>query len=88
MLACAALTTSAAARLGRKQTTGAPIARLNDRELQVFEMIGKGRSASEMAGRLNASAKTAHLYVARAKEKFGVSTVRELMREDIGCYEG
>jgi DNA-binding NarL/FixJ family response regulator len=70
-------------RLGQGEVTGGPIERLSDRELQVFEMIGKGRSTSEIAHRLHISAKTVQVYVARAKEKFGVSTLRELMREAI-----
>jgi DNA-binding NarL/FixJ family response regulator len=74
-------------RLGQSQATGRPIERLSDRELQVFEMIGKGRSTSEIAHRLHVSAKTVQLYIARAKEKFGVSTLRELMREAICRYE-
>ncbi len=70
-----------ATKLGRGNSTREPIERLSDRELQVFEMIGKGRSTAEIAEQLHVSIKTVQVYIARAKEKFGVNSLRELMRE-------
>jgi DNA-binding NarL/FixJ family response regulator len=61
----------------------APIERLSDRELEVFQMLGQGTSTTAIAEKLNLSVKTVQMYVARAKEKFGVTSARELMREAI-----
>ena len=73
--------TEIAARLGRPKADLQPIARLSDRELQVFELIGKGMSSSDIAERMHVSIKTVQVYVARAKEKFNVPTLKELLRE-------
>ena len=73
--------TEIAARLGRPKAGLQPIARLSDRELQVFELIGKGMSSSDIAERMHVSIKTVQVYVARAKEKFNVPTLKELLRE-------
>ncbi len=54
---------------------------MSDRELQVFELIGKGMSTSDIAKRMHLSMKTVQVYVARAKEKFGVGSLKELLRE-------
>ena len=69
-----------ASRLGKKKPDS-PVEALSDRELQVFEAVGQGLSTSEIAERMNLSVKTVQVYFARAKEKFGVSSARELMRE-------
>lgn len=70
-----------AGRLGRGQETRPPIEQLSDRELEVFQMIGQGCTTGEIAERIHVSIKTVQAYVARAKEKFGVASSRELMRE-------
>jgi DNA-binding NarL/FixJ family response regulator len=72
-----------AARLSHAKTTRSPIERLSDRELEVFQMLGQGTSTSAIAEKLNLSVKTIQMYVSRAKEKFGVASARELMREAV-----
>jgi DNA-binding NarL/FixJ family response regulator len=72
-----------ASRLSHAKTTRPPIERLSDRELEVFRMLGQGTSTSAIAEKLNLSVKTVQMYVARAKEKFGVTSARELMREAV-----
>ena len=72
-----------ASRLSHTKTTRPPIERLSDRELEVFQMLGQGTSTSAIAEKLNLSVKTVQMYVARAKEKFGVTSARELMREAV-----
>jgi len=47
-----------------------PVERLSDRELEIFQLLGQGRTPSEIAGDLNLSLKTVQAYCARAKEKF------------------
>jgi len=71
-----------ARRVGRSRETGAssPVERLSDRELEIFRLLGQGRTSSQIAADLNLSLKTVQVYCARAKEKFGVSSLTELLR--------
>lgn len=70
-----------ASRMGDHKVDVQPIDRLSDRELQVFELLGSGLSTAEIALRMGVSVKTVQAYIARAKEKFGVLTLKELLRE-------
>lgn len=70
-----------ATKLGKPKRAATPVEALSDRELQVFEAIGQGLSTSDIAERMNLSVKTVQVYFARAKEKFGVTSARELLRE-------
>jgi DNA-binding NarL/FixJ family response regulator len=76
-----------ASRLSNAKTTRPAIERLSDRELEVFQMLGQGTSTSAIAEKLSLSVKTVQMYVARAKEKFGVTSARELMREAVRWEE-
>ena len=60
-----------------------PVERLSDRELEIFQLLGQGRAPSEIAGDLNLSLKTVQAYCARAKAKFGVTSLTELLRAAI-----
>ena len=68
----------AAAR--RKAADRSPVERLSDRELEIFRLLGQGRTPSQIASDLNLSLKTVQAYCARAKEKFGVRSLTELLR--------
>ena len=68
----------AAAR--RKAADRTPVERLSDRELEIFRLLGQGRTSSQIACDLNLSLKTVQAYCARAKEKFGVRSLTELLR--------
>ena len=57
-----------------------PVERLSDRELEIFRLLGQGRTPSEIAGDLNLSLKTVQAYCARAKDKFGVTSLTEVLR--------
>jgi DNA-binding NarL/FixJ family response regulator len=57
-----------------------PIERLTDRELEVFQLIGKGCSTNEIARTLNLSAKTIGTYRERIKEKLHLKHSGELVR--------
>jgi DNA-binding NarL/FixJ family response regulator len=67
----------------RRAAARSPVERLSDRELEIFQLLGQGRSPSEIAGDLNLSLKTVQAYCARAKEKFGVTSLTELLRAAI-----
>jgi DNA-binding NarL/FixJ family response regulator len=67
----------------RGAVASSPVERLSDRELEIFRLLGQGRTPSEIAGDLNLSLKTVQAYCARAKEKFGVTSLTELLRAAI-----
>ncbi len=67
----------------RKTAASSPVERLSDRELEIFRLLGQGRTTSQIADDLHLSLKTVQAYCARAKEKFGVNSLGELLRAAI-----
>ena len=63
---------------GRNASTS-PIERLADRELEVFQLIGNGRTTREIAETLNLGITTVDTYRTRIKDKLGLSNAAELM---------
>jgi DNA-binding NarL/FixJ family response regulator len=59
------------------------VGRLSDRELEVFRLLSQGRSTSQIADELHLSLKTVQAYCVRTKEKLGLTTAAELLREAI-----
>ena len=59
-------------------TARSPLAALSDRELEVFRLIGAGRSTRQIAEILHLSVKTVESYQAHIKEKLELSNAREL----------
>ena len=57
-----------------------PLARLSDRELEVFTMIGHGLGTREIAGKLILSVKTVEAHREHIKEKLNLKNGTELMR--------
>lgn len=57
-----------------------PIERLSDREMEVFQWMGKGFGTKEIANQLNLSSKTIETHRAHIKEKLGFYDARELAR--------
>jgi DNA-binding NarL/FixJ family response regulator len=60
---------------------------LSDRELEVFEMIGRGHTTREVAERLSISPKTVESHRARIKSKLDVDSSIDLMRRAIQWVE-
>jgi DNA-binding NarL/FixJ family response regulator len=67
----------------RKPDATSPVEQLSDRELEIFRLLGQGRTTSQIAEDLHLSLKTVQAYCARAKEKFGVNSLSELLRAAI-----
>ena len=67
----------------RQSVARSPVESLSDRELEIFRLLGHGRTTSQIAADLNLSLKTVQAYCARAKEKFGVTSLTELLRAAI-----
>jgi len=59
------------------------VGQLSDRELEVFHLLGQGKSTSQIAEQLHVSLKTVQAYCVRAKQKLGLTTAMELAREAI-----
>jgi DNA-binding NarL/FixJ family response regulator len=62
---------------------GAPIEQLTDRELEVFELIGKGLPTREIAQSLHLSVKTVDAHRENIKRKLGLEGATELLKHAI-----
>src|SRR5215813_8533986 len=69
--------------VSRERSVTSPVERLSDRELEIFRLLGQGRTTSQIATDLNLSLKTVQTHYTRAKEKLGVSSFTELLRAAI-----
>jgi DNA-binding NarL/FixJ family response regulator len=72
-----------AARLVGGQSAESPtlIEQFSDRELEVFELLGDGKNAAQIAGKLKIDVKTVHTYCSRIREKLRVDNTVGLLRE-------
>ncbi len=65
---------------GSNPSEGDLVGRLSDRELQVFQMIGKGHKSSDIAEALNLGVKTVESYKEQIKIKLNIQSASELTR--------
>lgn len=72
---------------GKKAAGNSAIESLSDREMEVFEMLGQGQGTRQIAESLRVSVKTVQAYCARIKEKLGLNSGTELLREAIRWNE-
>jgi len=72
---------------GRERIMQSPLEVLSDRELEVFELTGKGSSTREIAERLHLSVKTVESYRARIKDKLNLDSGNELMKHAVQWVE-
>ena len=78
------------AKIDRRQkgtSTGPAVAELSDRELEVFQLLGRGYSTRQISEHLHVGFKTVQSYSARIKEKLNLANINELMREAIRWQE-
>ncbi|HMP81871.1 MAG TPA: response regulator transcription factor [Verrucomicrobiota bacterium] len=79
----------AARAFGHRRGSGAAsVDSLADRELQVFELIGRGLGTRQIAEELNLDIKTIETYRARIKEKLRLKDASELLRTAITWAQG
>jgi DNA-binding NarL/FixJ family response regulator len=77
------------AKLLQRMVTGnataglSPTEALSDRELQTFELIGRGLKTTDIAERMNLSPKTIETYRSRIKEKLELDDMAALTREAV-----
>jgi DNA-binding NarL/FixJ family response regulator len=57
-----------------------PVDRLTDRELEILQLLGRGRELNEIAKELHISAKTVEAHRAHIKEKLNFKNAREVAR--------
>ena len=67
-------------KMSGKPAAVSPVGRLADRELEVFQLIGAGRTTREIAESLNLGVTTVDTYRTRIKDKLGLSNGTELMQ--------
>jgi len=67
----------------QRATGPTPIARLSDRELEVFRLIGGGLGTRQIAEELRLSVKTVESYQAHIKDKLGLQSSRDLVQRAI-----
>ena len=65
-----------------------PTDKLSDRELEILELIGKGRDVREIARALHISAKTVETHRAHIKEKLNLKNARQVTRFAVQWLEG
>ncbi len=83
------LSDSMANKLLHQYISGAPaemrsrLSTLSDRELEVFRLIGEGRTTRQIAEKLHLSVKTVETYQAHIKDKLSLHSGRELVQHAI-----
>ncbi len=63
----------------RTEADRSPIERLTDREFEVFQQLGSGKSTRDIAQQLHVSVKTVEVHRTNIKEKLGLKTAAELI---------
>lgn len=72
------------------QTSGAaasPVARLSDREFEVFQLIARGSDTGAIARQLHVSVKTVEAHRVHIKEKLQLKTANDLVRYAVRWIE-
>jgi len=63
------------------------IATLSDRELEVFQLLGRGYNTRQISEQLNVGFKTIHVYCARIREKLNLANINELVFQAVRWHE-
>lgn len=73
---------------GRKpRGSSSPIEKLTDREFEVFQLIGQGKSTRDIAKQLHLSTKTVDVHRGHIKEKLGLTDTTSLVRHAVRWVE-
>lgn len=73
---------------GNTSKSDNPLDVLSDRELEVFELTGKGLSTRDIGDKLHISVKTVESHRANIKDKLHLESANELMRHAVRWVEG
>jgi len=63
------------------------ISSLSDRELEVFQLLGRGYTTRQISEQMNVGFKTVHAYCARIREKLNLANINELAFHAIRWHE-
>lgn len=63
--------------------SGSPVARLSDREVEIFEMIGRGLTSREIADQLDVSQRTIDTHRENIKQKLEIKNAVELTKHAV-----
>ncbi len=63
------------------------IASLSDRELEVFQLLGRGYNTRQISEQLNVGFKTVHVYCSRIKDKLNLANINELVFQAVRWHE-
>ncbi|MFM1749050.1 MAG: hypothetical protein RLZZ188_2716 [Verrucomicrobiota bacterium] len=72
---------------GRPRGSRSPIEQLTDREFEVFQLIGQGKSTRDIAAELHLSPKTVDVHRGHIKEKLELRDVTSLIRHAVRWVE-
>lgn len=72
---------------GRPRGSHSPIEQLTDREFEVFQLIGHGKSTRDIAAELKLSPKTVDVHRSHIKEKLALRDVTALIRHAVRWVE-
>ncbi|HEX9046276.1 MAG TPA: response regulator transcription factor [Verrucomicrobiae bacterium] len=72
---------------GRPAASASPVELLSDRELEVFQLLGRGQGTRQIAEHLHVGFKTVQAYCARIKEKLQLANATELLRAAMQWHE-
>jgi len=72
---------------GKLPPGGSLVEQLSDRELETFQLLGKGYETRQVAEMMNVSMKTVQAHCAHIKEKLKLTNAAELLREAVRWQE-
>ncbi|MBI4663032.1 MAG: response regulator transcription factor [Verrucomicrobia bacterium] len=71
----------------RSETASSPVENLTDREFEVYQLIGQGKSTRQIAEQLHLSVKTVEVHRVNIKGKLKLATASELIRHAVRWVE-
>lgn len=71
----------------RPRGSHSPIEKLSDREFEIFQLVGQGKSTREIAKQLNLSPKTVDVHRGHIKEKLELKDATSLVRHAVRWVE-
>jgi DNA-binding NarL/FixJ family response regulator len=72
---------------GKPPATVSPVEILSDRELEVFELLGRGWATRQIANEMRISFRTVQAFCARIKEKLNLASATELLQEAMRWHD-
>ena len=73
--------------LGKPRGSSSPIEQLTDREFEIFQLVGQGKSTRDIAAQLHLSPKTVDVHRGHIKEKLELKDATALVRHAVRWVE-